>query len=31
MEAKIKFMKETLNRKPEKENAFPLMLHYNYS
>lgn len=31
MEAKIRFLKETLNRKPEKEHAFPLMLHYNYS
>ena len=31
MEAKIRFVKETLNRKPEKEPAFPLMLHFNYS
>jgi hypothetical protein len=31
MQAKIRFLKETLNRKPEKEPAFPLMLHFNYS
>lgn len=24
-------MRENLNRKPEKENAFPLLLHFNYS
>jgi hypothetical protein len=31
MQAKVKFLKENLNRKPEKEDAFPLLLHFNYS
>lgn len=31
MQAKVKFLRESLNRKPEKENAFPLLLHFNYS
>jgi len=31
MEAKVKFLRENLNRKPEKESSFPLLLHFNYS
>lgn len=31
MQAKVKFLRETLNRKPEKESAFPMLLHFNYS
>jgi hypothetical protein len=31
MEAKISFLRENFNFKPEKENVFPLLLHFNYS
>jgi hypothetical protein len=31
MEAKVNYIKRNLNRQTFKEDAFPLLLHYNYS
>jgi len=31
MEAKVSYIKRNLNRQLQKEKAFPLLLHYNYS
>lgn len=31
MQAKVKFLRENLNRKTYLEKSFPLLLHFNYS
>jgi hypothetical protein len=31
MEAKVLYIKRTLNRQLQKEKSFPLLLHYNYN